>query len=70
MKNQRVLKAIESGPKTVEEIAKETGISAMEVRHYLLRFAEQGKVESFQKEGQILWKIREKSEEEEEFKYV
>lgn len=27
MKNQRVLKAIESGPKTVDEIAKETGIS-------------------------------------------
>lgn len=51
MKNQRVLKAFESGPKTVDEIAKETGISPMEVRRYLLRFAEQGKVESFQREG-------------------
>ncbi|MBP1912243.1 ArsR family transcriptional regulator [Thermococcus stetteri] len=70
MKNQRVLKALESGPKTVEEIAEETGISPMEVRRYLLRFTEQGKVESFQKEGKLLWKIKEKSEEEEEFKYV
>ncbi|BAD84661.1 hypothetical protein, conserved [Thermococcus kodakarensis KOD1] len=70
MKNQRVLKALESGPKTVDEIAKETGISPMEVRRYLLRFAEQGKVESFQREGKIFWKIREKREEEEEFKYV
>ncbi len=42
----------------------------MEVRRYLLRFAEQGKVESFQREGKIFWKIREKREEEEEFKYV
>lgn len=70
MKNQRVLKALESGPKTVDEIATETGISPMEVRRYLLRFVEQGKVESFQREGKIFWKIREKREEEEEFKYV
>ncbi len=70
MKNRRVLKALESGPKTVEEIANETGLGTMEVRRYLLRFAEQGKVESFEKDGKIFWKIREKKPEEEEFKYV
>jgi DNA-binding IclR family transcriptional regulator len=70
MKNQRVLKALEKGPKTAEEIASETGISPMEVRRYLLRFAEQGKVESFEKDGKIYWRIKEKDELEEEFKYV
>ncbi|AJC70973.1 MAG: ArsR family transcriptional regulator [Thermococcus sp.] len=69
MKNRRVLKALEAGPKTVEEIAKETGLDVMEVRRYLLRFAEGGKVESFEKDGKIYWKIREKRPEEEEFKY-
>jgi len=70
MKSLKVLKAIEEGPKTVEEIAKETGLGAGEVRRYLLRFLEQGKVESYQEGEKILWKIREKSELEEEFKYV
>lgn len=51
MKNTKVLKVLENGPKTVEEIVKETGIRDMEVRRYLLRFAEQGKVESFQRMG-------------------
>jgi len=69
VKNRRVLKALEAGPKTVEEIAKETGLDVMEVRRYLLRFAEGGKVESFEKDGKIYWKIREKRPEEEEFKY-
>ncbi|WP_297476413.1 ArsR family transcriptional regulator [Thermococcus sp.] len=70
MKNVKVLEAIKNGPKTIEEISEETGIKPMEVRRYLLRFAEQGKVESYQKEGKLFWKIKEKSEEEEEFKYV
>ncbi len=70
MKNVKVLRAIEDGPKTVEEIAEITGISPMEVRRYLLRFVEQGKVESYQKEGKLYWKIRKRREEEEEFKYV
>ena len=70
MKNVKVLKALESGPKTIDEIAESTGIKPMEVRRYLLRFVEQGKVESYQKEGRIFWRMREKSEEEEEFKYV
>ncbi|WP_456368266.1 helix-turn-helix domain-containing protein [Thermococcus sp.] len=70
MKNVKVLRAIEDGPKTVEEIAEITGISPMEVRRYLLRFVEQGKVESYQREGKLYWKIRERREEEEEFKYV
>ncbi|WP_297464141.1 helix-turn-helix domain-containing protein [Thermococcus sp.] len=70
MKNVRVLKALEDGPKTIEEIAEKTGIKPMEVRRYLLRFTEQGKVESYRREGKLFWKIREKSEKEEEFKYV
>ncbi|WP_297536222.1 ArsR family transcriptional regulator [Thermococcus sp.] len=70
MKNVKVLKALESGPKTVEEIAEETGLNPMEVRRYLLRFAESGKVESYQKDGKLYWKIKEKDELEQEFKYV
>ncbi|WP_297498671.1 helix-turn-helix domain-containing protein [Thermococcus sp.] len=70
MKNVKVLEVLEDGPKTVEEIAEATGINPMEVRRYLLRFAEQGKVESYQKEGKLFWKIKEKNELEEEFKYV
>ncbi|ASJ04259.1 MULTISPECIES: ArsR family transcriptional regulator [Thermococcus] len=70
MKNVRVLKALEDGPKTIEEIVEITKLPAMEVRRYLLRFVEQGKVESYQKEGKLFWKIKEASEAEEEFKYV
>lgn len=70
MKNRKVLEALSGGEKTTEEISKETGIPEMEVRRYLLRFAEQGKVESFERGGKIYWKIREKRPEEEEFKYV
>ncbi|ASJ03097.1 ArsR family transcriptional regulator [Thermococcus profundus] len=70
MKNRKVLKALEGGAKTLREISEETGIPEMEVRRYLLRFAEQGKVESFEKDGNIYWKLKEKKPEEEEFKYV
>ncbi len=70
MKNVKVLKALESGPKTIDEISEETGVPNMEVRRYLLRFAEQGKVESYQKEGKLFWKIREEDETEKEFRYV
>ncbi len=70
MKNVKVLEAIKDGPKTIEEIAEATGIKPMEVRRYLLRFTEQGKVESYQKEGKLFWKIREEDEAEKEFKYV
>ena len=70
MKNVRVLEALEDGPKTIEELTEITKLSVMEVRRYLLRFVEQGKVESYQKEGKLFWKLKEKSEEEEEFKYI
>ncbi|HDZ35908.1 MAG TPA: ArsR family transcriptional regulator [Thermococcus sp.] len=70
MKNVRVLKALEDGPKTIDEIAETTKLSKMEVRRYLLRFVEQGKVESYQKDGKLYWKLKEKNELEEEFKYV
>jgi len=70
MKNVRVLQALEGKEKTLKEIASVTGISEMEVRRYLLRFREQGKVESFEKDGTIYWKLREKRPEEEAFKYT
>jgi len=70
MKNVKVLKTLEKGPKTVEEIAEETGLKPMEVRRYLLRFAESGKVESYQKDEKLYWKLKEKDELEDEFKYV
>ncbi len=70
MKNVRVLEALEDGPKTIEELTEITKLSVMEIRRYLLRFVEQGKVESYQKEGKLFWKLKEKSEEEEEFKYI
>ena len=70
MKNRRVLEALENVPMTLEEISSATGLKALEVRRYLLRFVEQGKVESFQKEGKLFWKLREKRPEEDEFKYV
>ncbi|MDV3103213.1 winged helix-turn-helix domain-containing protein [Thermococcus waiotapuensis] len=70
MKNRMVLEALKDRPLTVEEISEKTGLPAMEVRRYLLRFAEQGKVESFEEDGKIYWKIKGKDELEEEFKYV
>ncbi len=70
MKNVRVLEALEDGPKTIEELTEITKLSVMEIRRYLLRFVEQGKVESYQKEGKLFWKLKEKSEEEDEFKYI
>ncbi|ASJ17345.1 ArsR family transcriptional regulator [Thermococcus chitonophagus] len=70
MKHLKILKALEAGEKSEEEISRETGLSRLETRRFLLRLAEQGKVESFQKDGKIFWKIREKKPEEEEFKYL
>lgn len=55
---------------TTEEIAKETGLSLAETRRFLLRLLEQGKVESIERNGKIFWKLKEKSKEEEEFKYI
>ncbi|NPA47104.1 MAG: helix-turn-helix domain-containing protein [Thermococci archaeon] len=70
MKGDRIMDAIKEGPKTAEEISKATGLGVAEVRRYLLRFAEQGKVESVEKEGKILWRIKEESEEERKFRYT
>ena len=55
---------------TTEEIAKETGLSLAETRRFLLRLLEQGKVESIERNGKIFWKLKEKTKEEEEFKYI
>ncbi|AFK22282.1 FaeA/PapI family transcriptional regulator [Pyrococcus sp. ST04] len=70
MKHIKILEALENGEKTEEEISKATGLSRIETRRFLLRLAEQGKVESFQKGGKIYWRIREEKPEEKKFKYV
>jgi len=70
MKGDKVLSIITEEGKTIEEIAQAAGLSVAEVRRYLLRFAEQGKVESVERNGKILWKIKEESEEEKKFRYT
>lgn len=70
MRHLKVLNILEGKELTTEEISKETEMSLVEARRILLRLAEQGKVGSFQKEGKILWKIKQKTPEEEKFKYV
>ncbi len=70
MKGLKVLEALEDGPKTIEDIVAMTKLKKMEVRRYLLRFVEQGKVEAFQEGEKMFWKLREESEVEREFRYV
>ncbi|WP_461865765.1 ArsR family transcriptional regulator [Thermococcus sp.] len=70
MKHLRILDTLKSGEKTLEDISREVNISIVETRKLLLRLSEQGKVESFEKNGKIYWKIKEKDEKEEKFKYV
>ncbi|USS40763.1 winged helix-turn-helix transcriptional regulator [Thermococcus aggregans] len=69
MKHLKILNVL-TKEMTTEEIAKETGMSLAETRRFLLRLREQGKVESFERDGKIFWKLKEKSKEEEEFKYI
>lgn len=70
MKHLRILEVLKSGEKTLEDISSETGMSLMETRRFLLRLSEQGKVESFEKEDMIYWRLKKKDEKEEEFKYI
>ncbi|ADT83738.1 ArsR family transcriptional regulator [Thermococcus barophilus] len=70
MKHLKVLNILKGKELTAEEISREVRISHPEVRRILLRLAEQGKVESLQKEGKILWRLKQRTREEEEFKYV
>lgn len=70
MRHLKILKILEGKELTTEEISKETKISLAEVRKLLLRLTEQGKVESFQRGGKIFWRIKQKTPEEEKFKYV
>ncbi len=70
MKHLRILESLKEKEKTLEDISSEVNIPLMEARKLLLRLSEQGKVESFEKEGKIYWKIKEKDEKEEKFKYV
>jgi len=65
MKHLKVLESLEGEEGlTVEGIAEKTNLKVLEVRKVLMRLSEQGKVESFEREGKIYWKIKEVSEEE------
>lgn len=65
MKHLKILESLEGEEGlTVEGIAEKTNLKTLEVRKVLMRLSEQGKVESFEKEGKIYWKIKEVSEEE------
>ncbi|AIF70001.1 hypothetical protein PAP_08065 [Palaeococcus pacificus DY20341] len=69
MKHLKILEALnEKNELTVEEIAKESNLNLAETKKLLMRLSEQGKVESFEKEGKIYWKIKEVSEEEKKLK--
>ncbi|AHF80139.1 winged helix-turn-helix domain-containing protein [Thermococcus paralvinellae] len=70
MKHLKILNVLKERELTTSEISKETKMPLAEVRKILLRLVEQGKVESLQKEGKILWRIKQKTPEEEKFKYV
>ncbi|WP_048146942.1 ArsR family transcriptional regulator [Pyrococcus abyssi] len=70
MRHVKILELLEEGEKSEEEITEKLGMPKLEVRKFLLRLAEQGKIESFQKDGKIYWKIKEKKPEEEKFKYI
>ncbi|MDK2853364.1 MAG: hypothetical protein PWP49_388 [Thermococcaceae archaeon] len=69
MKHLKILNIL-TKEMTTEEIAKESGLSLAETRRFLLRLLEQGKIESVERDGKIFWKLKEKSREEEEFKYL
>jgi len=70
MKHLKILKVLEGKEMTVNEIAEHIKSSVIETRRLLLRLTEQGKVESFEREGKIFWRIKQKSKEEEKFKYA
>jgi|Deesub1362B_J571_1020462.scaffolds.fasta_scaffold00007_338 DNA-binding IclR family transcriptional regulator len=70
MKHLKILEVLEGKEMTVNEIAEHVKSSVIETRRLLLRLTEQGKVESFEREGKILWRIKQKSKEEEKFKYA
>ncbi|MPW38144.1 winged helix-turn-helix transcriptional regulator [Thermococcus sp. 101 C5] len=69
MKHLKILNIL-TKEMTTEEIAKESGLSLAETRRFLLRLLDQGKIESVERDGKIFWKLKEKSREEEEFKYL
>ncbi|WP_087036440.1 winged helix-turn-helix domain-containing protein [Thermococcus litoralis] len=69
MKHLKILNIL-TKEMTTEEIAKESGLSLAETRRFLLRLLEQGKIESIERDGKVFWKLKEKSKEEEEFKYI
>lgn len=70
MKHLKILEVLEGKEMTVNEIAEHIKSSVIETRRLLLRLTEQGKVESFEREGKIFWRIKQKSKEEEKFKYA
>lgn len=70
MKHEKILEILKSKEKTAEEISDETKITLAQTKRLLLRLLAQGKIESFEKDGKLFWKIKEKDETEEKFKYL
>ncbi len=68
MEHQEVLDLLENSVPglTPEELSKELEEELMQVRKELMRLSEENLVESFEKDGEIYWKIKEKSDEERE----
>ena len=70
MKHEKILDAVKTKEKTAEDIAHETKITLTQTKRLLLRLLAQGKIESLEKDGKLLWKIKEKNKTEERFKYL
>lgn len=68
MEHQEVLDLLENSVSglTPEELSKELEEELMIVRKELMRLSEENLVESFEKDEEIYWKIKEKSDEEKE----
>ncbi|NJE25359.1 winged helix-turn-helix transcriptional regulator [Thermococcus sp. MV5] len=70
MKLMQILEILKNEEATVEEIANRTGMNIPQVKRLLLRLLSQGKIESLEKNGKLVWKAKEKDEAEEKFKYI
>ncbi|MBU7015167.1 MAG: ArsR family transcriptional regulator [Theionarchaea archaeon] len=61
-KIEQILEQADSALSTAE-VAEKTGTKVFEVRKNLLRLAEEGKIESIEKNGVICWQMKEEESE-------
>lgn len=67
MRREKILEVLSEGPFTVVELSARTGFPKADLRAELLRLQGEGKVESVQRGGELLWKVRKVSEEEQRY---